>query len=138
MRFVVVGAGAIGGTVGARLVRDGHDVLFCDADAEHVAAMNEHGLVIDPATQTVALQGRPLTLTGAEFALLTLLARHRGKILSRDRIMEETRGVDWEAYDRSIDVLVSRLRQKLGDDVKRPAFIRTIRGRGYLFTGGDA
>ena len=86
----------------------------------------------------MALQGRPLTLTGAEFALLSLLARHRGKILSRDRIMEETRGVDWEAYDRSIDVLVSRLRQKLGDDVKRPAFIRTIRGRGYLFTGGDA
>jgi DNA-binding response OmpR family regulator len=97
-----------------------------------------HGLVIDPATQTVALQGRPLALTGAEFALLSLLARHRGKILSRDRIMEETRGVDWEAYDRSIDVLVSRLRQKLGEDVKRPAFIRTIRGRGYMFTGGDA
>jgi two-component system, OmpR family, response regulator len=46
--------------------------------------------------------------------------------------------VDWEAYDRSIDVLVSRLRQKLGDDVKQPAFIRTIRGRGYMFTGGDA
>jgi ketopantoate reductase len=47
VRFVVVGAGAIGGTVGARLVRDGHDVLFCDADAEHVAAMNDHGLVIE-------------------------------------------------------------------------------------------
>jgi two-component system phosphate regulon response regulator OmpR len=52
--------------------------------------------------------------------------------------MEETRGLDWEAYDRSIDVLVSRLRQKLGDDVKQPAFIRTIRGRGYMFPGGDA
>ena len=47
MRFVVVGAGAIGGTVGARLVRDGHDVLFCDAAADHVAAMNEHGLAIE-------------------------------------------------------------------------------------------
>jgi DNA-binding response OmpR family regulator len=97
-----------------------------------------HGLVIDPATQTVALRGRPLTLTGAEFALLSLLARHRGRILSRDRIMEETRGVDWDAYDRSIDVLVSRLRQKLGDDVKQPSFIRTIRGRGYMFIGGEA
>jgi DNA-binding response OmpR family regulator len=97
-----------------------------------------HGLIIDPATQSVTLQDRPLALTGAEFALLSLLARHRGRILSRDRIMEETRGVDWEAYDRSIDVLVSRLRQKLGDDVKQPAFIRTIRGRGYMFTGGDA
>jgi two-component system, OmpR family, response regulator len=97
-----------------------------------------HGLVIDPATQRVALQGRPLTLTGAEFALLSLLVRHRGRILSRDHIMEETRGIDWEAYDRSIDVLISRLRQKLGDDVKQPAFIRTIRGRGYMFTGGEA
>jgi DNA-binding response OmpR family regulator len=97
-----------------------------------------HSLVIDPATQSVTLQDRALALTGAEFALLSLLVRHRGRILSRDRIMEETRGVDWEAYDRSIDVLVSRLRQKLGDDVKQPAFIRTIRGRGYMFTGGDA
>jgi DNA-binding response OmpR family regulator len=109
----------------------------------HTAAPAEEpirarGLVIDPATQSAALEGRPLSLTGAEFALLSLLARHRGRILSRDRIMEETRGLDWEAYDRSIDVLVSRLRQKLGDDVKQPAFIRTIRGRGYLFMGGDA
>jgi len=100
--------------------------------------IHARGLVIDPATQSAALHGRPLALTGAEFALLSLLARHRGRILSRDRIMEETRGLDWEAYDRSIDVLVSRLRQKLGDDVKQPAFIRTIRGRGYMFTGGDA
>jgi DNA-binding response OmpR family regulator len=97
-----------------------------------------HGLVIDPATQSAALQGKLLSLTGAEFALLNLLARHRGRILSRDRIMEETRGLDWDAYDRSIDVLVSRLRQKLGDDVKQPAFIRTIRGRGYMFVGRGA
>jgi DNA-binding response OmpR family regulator len=50
--------------------------------------------------------------------------------------MDETRGVDWEAYDRSIDVLVSRLRQKLGDDPKAPSFIKTIRGTGYMFIGG--
>ena len=49
----------------------------------------------------------------------------------------ETKGLDWESYDRSIDVLVSRLRQKLGDDAKRPAFIRTIRGTGYSYIGGD-
>jgi DNA-binding response OmpR family regulator len=52
--------------------------------------------------------------------------------------MDETRGVDWDAYDRSIDVLVSRLRQKLGDDAKRPSFIRTIRGAGYTFIGGGS
>ena len=85
-----------------------------------------------------SLSGVPLQLTGAEFQLLVLLARHRGKVLSRDRIMDETRGLDWEAYDRSIDVLVSRLRQKLGDEAKRPSFIRTIRGRGYVFTASDS
>jgi two-component system OmpR family response regulator len=61
--------------------------------------------------------------------------RHPRSALSRDRIMEATRGLDWEAFDRSIDVLVSRLRQKLGDDPRRPTFIKTIRGYGYRFIG---
>jgi DNA-binding response OmpR family regulator len=80
---------------------------------------------------------RDLPLTNAEFELLALLLRNRRRVLSRDRIINETRGIDWEAYDRSIDVLVSRLRQKLGDDPKHPAFIRTVRGAGYLFIGGS-
>jgi DNA-binding response OmpR family regulator len=62
--------------------------------------------------------------------------RNRGRVLSRDRIMDETKGIDWAAYDRSIDVLVSRLRQKLGDDPRLPTFIRTVRGVGYIFIGG--
>jgi DNA-binding response OmpR family regulator len=82
------------------------------------------------------LAGRPLPLTGAEFELLGLLVRNRGRVLSRERILEATRGLDWEAFDRSIDVLVSRLRQKLGDDPRRPAFIKTVRGVGYRFIGG--
>jgi two-component system phosphate regulon response regulator OmpR len=76
-------------------------------------------------------------LTAAEFDVLWLLVRNRGRVLSRDRIMDETRGIDWAAYDRSIDVLVSRLRQKLGDDAKRPTMIRTVRGTGYVFIGGN-
>ncbi len=95
-------------------------------------------LQIDVTTQSASLSGAPLQLTGAEFQLLVLLARHRGKVLSRDRIMDETRGLDWESYDRSIDVLVSRLRQKLGDEAKHPSFIRTIRGRGYVFTASES
>ena len=82
------------------------------------------------------LGGRPLELTTAEFELLGLLVRNRGRVMSRDRILEATRGLDWEAYDRSIDVLVSRLRQKLGDDPRRPVFIKTMRGLGYRFIGG--
>jgi two-component system OmpR family response regulator len=59
-------------------------------------------------------------------------------VLSRDRILEATRGLDWEAFDRSVDVLVSRLRQKLGDDPRQPTFIKTVRGAGYCFIGDGA
>ncbi|HEY4595062.1 MAG TPA: response regulator transcription factor, partial [Thermoanaerobaculia bacterium] len=107
-----------------------------EMDAESVRA---GALEVSWATCSATLAGRPLTLTTAEFALLGLLVRSRGRVLSRERILDETRGVDWEAYDRSVDVLVSRLRQKLGDDPRRPAFIRTVRGAGYSFiAGGDA
>jgi len=87
-------------------------------------------------SRTTRLDGRPLELTTAEFELLSLLVKSRGRVLSRERILEATRGLDFEAYDRSIDVLVSRLRQKLGDDPRRPVFIKTLRGVGYRFIGG--
>jgi DNA-binding response OmpR family regulator len=89
------------------------------------------------ATRSVRMEGQELALTTAEFELLGLLLRNRGRVLTRDRIMDETRGIDWAAYDRSIDVLISRLRQKLRDDPKRPSLIRTVRGTGYIFIGGD-
>jgi two-component system phosphate regulon response regulator OmpR len=93
-------------------------------------------LDVNWATRSAQIAGRDLGLTSAEFELLGLLVRNRGRVLTRDRIINEIRGIDWEAFDRSIDVLVSRLRQKLGDDPKHPAFIRTVRGTGYLFIGG--
>ncbi|HKH47200.1 MAG TPA: response regulator transcription factor [Thermoanaerobaculia bacterium] len=106
-------------------------------------AAGEESLRVGPlevswATCSARLDGRPLALTTAEFELLGLLVRNRGRVLSRDRILDETRGIDWEAYDRSIDVLVSRLRQKLGDDARRPTFILTVRGTGYSFIGGGS
>jgi two-component system phosphate regulon response regulator OmpR len=88
-------------------------------------------------TSSVRLDGQVVSLTSAEFELLGLLMRNRGRVLSRDRIMDQTRGIDWDAYDRSIDVLISRVRQKLGDDPRQPAFIRTVRGLGYSFIGGS-
>ncbi len=94
-------------------------------------------LEVDWTTCSARLDGRPLPLTRAEFELLALLVRHRGRVLSRERIMDETRGIDWEAYDRSIDVLVSRVRQELGDDPRQPTFIRKVRGVGYRFVGAD-
>ena len=92
-------------------------------------------LEVNWTTRAATLGGRALPLTSAEFELLGLLVRNRGRVLSRDRIMSETRGIDWAAYDRSIDVLVSRVRQKLGDEAQNPAFIRTVRGAGYCFVG---
>ncbi len=94
-------------------------------------------LELDGAAHTATLRGRPLSLTTAEFQLLSLLVRHRGRVLSRDRILDETRGLEWEAFDRSVDVLVSRLRHKLGDDPRRPAHVVTVWGKGYRFRGGD-
>ena len=94
-------------------------------------------LEVNWTTSSALLNGQLLSLTPAEFELLGMFVRNRGRVLSRERIMDETRGIDWEAYDRSIDVLVSRIRQKLGDDPKQPAFIRTMRGIGYRFIGGS-
>jgi DNA-binding response OmpR family regulator len=92
-------------------------------------------LEVNWTTSSARLHGQLLSVTPAEFALLGLFVRNRGRVLSRDRIMDETHAFDLESYDRSIDVLVSRLRQKLGDDPRQPTFIRTMRGVGYQFIG---
>jgi two-component system OmpR family response regulator len=93
------------------------------------------GLVVDPAARRVTLGGKDVVLTGYEFALLDALARRAGRVLSREQLMELARGSAEEAFDRSIDVHVSRLRQKLGDDPKRPRLIKTVRGAGYVLAG---
>jgi len=111
-------------------------ILRRGVDGENQERLRLGDLDINWAKRSVHMSGRDLGLTSAEFEVLGLLVRNRGRVLSRDRIINETRGIDWEAFDRSIDVLISRLRQKLGDDPKHPVFIRTVRGAGYLFIGG--
>jgi DNA-binding response OmpR family regulator len=98
-------------------------------------AVKVGGLLVDPAARRVTLDGREVVLTGHEFALLEALARRAGRVLTRERLLELAGGSAEEAFDRSIDVHVSRLRQKLGDDPKRPRLIKTIRGAGYLLAG---
>jgi DNA-binding response OmpR family regulator len=110
-------------------------VLRRGGQAEPDDVVRAGRLELNGTTRVARLDGVALPLTTAEFDLLGLLVRRRGRVLSRERIMEETRGVDWEAYDRSVDVLISRLRQKLGDDPRQPAFIRTVRSAGYSFVG---
>jgi DNA-binding response OmpR family regulator len=78
-------------------------------------------------------QGEPVILTSMDFNLLRLFAEHAGETLSREQLMEKTRGRDLGPFDRSLDVQVSRLRQRLNDDGKNPSLIKTVRGSGYVF-----
>ncbi len=102
-------------------------------------------LVVDLAQRRATLDGTPVELTTNEFEVLRLLTDQPGEVLDRDRILETLRGIEHEAFNRTVDVTVSRLRQKLGDDPKAPRFIRTVWGAGYVFIapetqqgGGDA
>ncbi|MDE1462063.1 response regulator [Spartinivicinus poritis] len=90
-------------------------------------------LVIDNAMREAWLAGESIDLTSAEFDLLWLLASHAGRILSREEIFSSLRGIEYDGQDRSIDVRVSRIRPKIGDDPMHPRLIKTVRSRGYLF-----
>jgi two-component system phosphate regulon response regulator OmpR len=92
-------------------------------------------LRVDPQRRSAYLNDEQVPLTTAEFDLLELLIRSRGRVLSRGNILDLVKGEAWDAFDRSIDVLVSRLRQKLDDDPRQPRYVRTVRGSGYAFVG---
>jgi len=95
-------------------------------------------LVLDPAARMARLGDRELQLTGYEFALLKALAERAGRVLTREQLMDLAKGSADESFDRSIDVHVSRLRHKLGDDPRHPQWIKTIRGTGYLLAQGGS
>ncbi len=97
--------------------------------AESGQAVEIGEFLLDPRKKTLTRSGQLVALTAAEFGLLELLVSNRDRVLSRDDIMLALRGVDADIYSRAIDVLVSRLRQKL----ERPEIIRTVRGQGYQF-----
>jgi two-component system phosphate regulon response regulator OmpR len=86
--------------------------------------------------QLLAPDGQDVVLTTGEFDLLSVFVAHSNRVLDRDRLMDLTRGRQWEAFDRTIDAQVARLRRKLESDPKHPALIKSVRGVGYVFTGG--
>jgi DNA-binding response OmpR family regulator len=95
-------------------------------------------LEIDLEKRATFLKGKLVELTTMEYETLVLFATRPGKTLTRDQIIEHLRGGNWEAFDRSIDVLMSRLRQKLNDNPKNPSFFKTVWGNGYVFIGGQS
>ena len=106
-----------------------------DAAGAVSAVLEFEGMTIDTETRSVTVDGKPVDLTSMEFELLVILARRPGRKLSRDDILSELRGIDAAILTRSVDIMISRLRGKLGDSVKPPRFIQTIWGRGYSFVG---
>ena len=88
-------------------------------------------LVLNEESHTATLCGEPLELTALEFAILATLLKSKGRVKTRESLLEEVSDRRFDVFDRSIDVHVSQLRRKLGDDPKQPRFIRTIRGVGY-------
>jgi len=89
-------------------------------------------------SHTAALGDQPLTLTPVEFDLLASLAGACGRVKTREALLEEIRERSYEVFDRSIDVHISALRKKLGDDPKEPRFIKTVRATGYMLINPDA
>ncbi len=85
--------------------------------------------------ELVSPRGEAVDLTTGEFDLLAALAKHPGRVLGREALMDLTRGRSWEAFDRTIDAQVARLRKKIETDPKKPVLIKSVRNVGYVFTG---
>jgi DNA-binding response OmpR family regulator len=90
-------------------------------------------LEVDLGARVARLDGQPVDLTGHQFDLLVVLAQSPGRVLSRDQIMDALKGHPLEAFDRSIDVHISRIRAAIEDDPKNPRRVLTVRGAGYVF-----
>jgi DNA-binding response OmpR family regulator len=94
-------------------------------------------LTIDLERRTAELAGESLELTTMEYQLLVLFVENPGRTFTRDEILNELRGIDAQLFSRSVDILVSRLRQKLQDTTKQPRYIKTVWGTGYIFIGQE-
>ena len=94
-------------------------------------------LSVDLSSRSAVLRGVTLLLSSQEFDVLWLLMRNAGEAVKRQTLVSTVRGIDYDGLDRSVDMIVSRLRRKLGDDPDAPQWIKTVRGKGYLLgTGG--
>jgi two-component system OmpR family response regulator len=94
-------------------------------------------LSLETGSRRATIDGREIALTGYEFTLLRVLGERAGQVLSREQLLDFAKGGAEESFERSIDVRICRLRQKLGDDPKHPRLLKTVRGHGYVLCTGD-
>lgn len=113
-------------------LRRSHTTATSDKETQ-ISLIHLNELVIDKQNLKVMLQGQPISITSAEFDVLWLLAEKAGEVVSRQELVNKLRGFDYDGFDRSIDLRISRIRKKLGDDPNEPYLIKTIWGKGYLF-----
>ena len=112
-----------------------HSILRRAQKIDKTRPLSFDRLEIDFSRHIVKLDEKIVDLTTNEFAALTLLSENPGKVFNRDEILQALRGIDCDAFNRSVDITMSRLRQKLNDDPKAPVFIKTVWGTGYVFIG---
>jgi DNA-binding response OmpR family regulator len=98
--------------------------------------LSASGVVADVPTREVRVEGEPVELTGVEFDILVALLRRAGRVVPRSALLDEAGRQDVVVGERTVDVHVSRLRRKLGDDPRSPRLIKTVRGVGYVLTRG--
>ncbi len=104
-----------------------------EQDPDALSRVTFANLVVDNSMREAWLDEQTIDLTSAEFDLLWLLSSNAGRVLSREEIFTALRGIEYDGQDRSIDVRVSRIRPKIGDDPLQPKRIKTVRSKGYLF-----
>jgi len=100
---------------------------------DNAGLMRFGALEIDPDAMQARLDGRVCALTAHQFKLLEIMARAPGRVLNRDYLMDKLKGENLEAFDRSIDVHISRIRAEIEEDPKHPRRVITVRGAGYVF-----
>ncbi|QBM17892.1 transcriptional regulatory protein RstA [Marinobacter sp. JH2] len=110
-----------------------HPASSQGTDDEEPVRLQFNDLIVDRSMREAWLNEDSIDLTSAEFDLLWLLSSNAGRVLSREEIFTALRGIEYDGQDRSIDVRVSRIRPKIGDDPIHPRRIKTVRSKGYLF-----
>ena len=116
-----------------RVIEKNQPLVGADPVSEGPVRVQFNELIIDRSMREAWLSGNTVDLTSAEFDLLWLLASNAGRVLSREEIFTALRGIEYDGQDRSIDVRVSRIRPKIGDDPIHLLRVKTVRSKGYLF-----